>query len=129
MLGDAVRLKTGEWSGTLQTANGPMPMREFCSTLDVRDGNTWKIREQTVNASRQSWASLLQSLRSVCCSSPDFRSPSSSARRGISAAREAQSQGMSSRLPILQPPDVQQIAFEINPLTRLVSVGIRPFGP
>jgi len=48
MVGDAVRLKTGSWSGTLQTPSGPVPRKGYWSSTDVRDGNTWKIRMETV---------------------------------------------------------------------------------
>ena len=51
MLGDAVRLKTGSWSGTLQTPSGPAPRKGFWSSVDVRDGDTWKIRMETVTVS------------------------------------------------------------------------------
>jgi uncharacterized protein (TIGR02246 family) len=49
MIGDAARLRTGSWSGVLQTPNGPMHLKGYWTTTDVRDGDTWKIRMETDN--------------------------------------------------------------------------------
>jgi uncharacterized protein (TIGR02246 family) len=49
MIGDAVRLRTGTWSGVIQSQNGPLHVKGNWSTTDVRDGNTWKIRMETDN--------------------------------------------------------------------------------
>ena len=47
MIGDALRLRTGSWSVVVQSPNGPMPLKGYWSTTDVRDGNSWKIRMET----------------------------------------------------------------------------------
>ena len=49
MIGDAVRLRTGTWSGVIQSPNGPLHVKGNWTTTDVRDGNTWKIRMETDN--------------------------------------------------------------------------------
>jgi uncharacterized protein (TIGR02246 family) len=49
MIGDALRLRTGSWSVTVQSPNGPMPVKGYWSTTDVHDGNSWKIRMETDN--------------------------------------------------------------------------------
>ena len=49
MVGDAVRLRTGTWGGVFQSPNGPMPVKGYWTTTDVLDGNTWKIRMETVS--------------------------------------------------------------------------------
>jgi uncharacterized protein (TIGR02246 family) len=49
MIGDAVRLRTGTWSGVIQSSNGPLHVKGNWTTTDVRDGNTWKIRMETDN--------------------------------------------------------------------------------
>jgi hypothetical protein len=115
MLEDAVRLKAGEWPGTLQTENGPMPMN--ASQPADRAFNEPKLGFAPPNAALR--VPFISSLSQpfVPRMAENLRSARSSVLR------------MSARLPIFQPPDVQQIAFEINLLTRLVSVGIRPFRP
>ncbi len=49
MIGDTVRLRTGSWSGVFQGPNGPMGVKGYWGTTDVRDGDTWKIRMETFN--------------------------------------------------------------------------------
>ena len=49
MIGDAVRWRTGSWSAVFQSPHGPMPVKGFWATTDVRAGNTWKIRMETDN--------------------------------------------------------------------------------
>jgi uncharacterized protein (TIGR02246 family) len=47
MIGDALRLRTGSFSAVIQSPNGPMPMKGYWSTTDVRDGTSWKIRMES----------------------------------------------------------------------------------
>jgi uncharacterized protein (TIGR02246 family) len=49
MIGDAMRLRTGSWSVMVQSPNGPMPVKGYWSSTDVRDGDSWKIRMETSN--------------------------------------------------------------------------------
>jgi uncharacterized protein (TIGR02246 family) len=49
MIGDTVRLRTGTWSGVFQSPNGPVHVKGYWTTTDVRDGDTWKIRMETDN--------------------------------------------------------------------------------
>ena len=49
MLGDTVRSRTGSWSAIFHSPNGPVPVKGYWTTTDVRDGNTWKIRVETYN--------------------------------------------------------------------------------
>ena len=49
MVSDALRLRTGSWSAVVQSPNGPMPLKGYWSTTDLRDGNSWKIRMETDN--------------------------------------------------------------------------------
>jgi uncharacterized protein (TIGR02246 family) len=49
MVGDALRLRTGSYSAVIQSPNGPMPVKGYWSTTDMREGNTWKIRMETDN--------------------------------------------------------------------------------
>jgi hypothetical protein len=49
MIGDAMRLRTGTWEGVMQSPNGPMPVRGYWSTTDVRSGNAWLIRMEAFN--------------------------------------------------------------------------------
>jgi uncharacterized protein (TIGR02246 family) len=49
MVGDALRVRTGSYSAVIQSPNGPMPVKGYWSTTDVRDGNSWKIRMETDN--------------------------------------------------------------------------------
>ncbi len=46
MLGPNVMLRSGTWSGTLGTANGPMPMRGYWSDVDIHKGEGWQIRQE-----------------------------------------------------------------------------------
>jgi uncharacterized protein (TIGR02246 family) len=47
MIGDAMRLRTGTWEGVIQSPNGPVPVKGYWATTDVREGNSWKIRMET----------------------------------------------------------------------------------
>jgi uncharacterized protein (TIGR02246 family) len=47
MVGDALRLRTGSYSGVIQSPNGPMPIKGYWSTTDVLDGDSWKIRMES----------------------------------------------------------------------------------
>jgi ketosteroid isomerase-like protein len=47
MIGDAVKLRTGTWSGVFQSPKGPVPLKGNWSTSEIRDGDTWKIRMET----------------------------------------------------------------------------------
>jgi uncharacterized protein (TIGR02246 family) len=49
MLGDTVRLRNGSWSGVYQSPNGPVHVKGYWATTDVRDGDTWKIRMEAEN--------------------------------------------------------------------------------
>jgi uncharacterized protein (TIGR02246 family) len=49
MIGDTARLRIGSWSGVYQSPNGPMHVKGYWTTTDVRDGDTWKIRMETEN--------------------------------------------------------------------------------
>jgi uncharacterized protein (TIGR02246 family) len=50
MIGDTVRLRTGSWSGMFQSpGGGPVHVKGYWATTDVRDGETWKIRMETWN--------------------------------------------------------------------------------
>lgn len=50
MIGNGVMLRTGSWSGTYNSPSGPLHMKGYWSDTDVRDGNTWKIRQLTYNS-------------------------------------------------------------------------------
>ncbi len=49
MIGDNVRLRDGSWSGVLQSPDGPVHVKGYWATTDLRDGSTWKIRMETMN--------------------------------------------------------------------------------
>ncbi len=49
MVGDALRVRTGSYSAVIQSPSGPMPVKGYWSTTDVRDGDSWKIRMETDN--------------------------------------------------------------------------------
>ena len=49
MLGDTVRSRTGSWSGIFHSPDGPVHVKGYWTTTDVRDGDTWKIRVETYN--------------------------------------------------------------------------------
>ena len=49
MIGDNVMLRAGTWSGTYTAPNGPVHLKGYWSDTDVRDGNTWKICQETYN--------------------------------------------------------------------------------
>jgi uncharacterized protein (TIGR02246 family) len=49
MIGTEVMLRTGTWSGTYNGPHGPMHLNGYWSDADVREGNTWKIRQETYN--------------------------------------------------------------------------------
>jgi len=49
MIGDTVRLRNGSWSGVFQGPNGPVHVKGYWATTDLRDGDTWKIRMETGN--------------------------------------------------------------------------------
>jgi uncharacterized protein (TIGR02246 family) len=49
MLGDTVRSRTGSWSGVFHSPGGPVHVKGYWTTTDVRDGDTWKIRLETYN--------------------------------------------------------------------------------
>jgi uncharacterized protein (TIGR02246 family) len=49
MIGNGVMLRAGTWSGTYHGPNGPVHLKGYWSDTDVRDGNTWRIRQETFN--------------------------------------------------------------------------------
>lgn len=49
MLGDTVRSRTGSWSGVFHSPDGPVHVKGYWTTTDVREGDTWKIRLETYN--------------------------------------------------------------------------------
>jgi uncharacterized protein (TIGR02246 family) len=49
MIGTEVMLRAGTWSGTYNGPHGPVHLKGYWSDADVRDGNTWKIRQETYN--------------------------------------------------------------------------------
>ena len=49
MVGTDVMLRAGTWSGTYDGPRGPVHLQGYWSDADVRDGNTWKIRQETYN--------------------------------------------------------------------------------
>ncbi len=49
MIGNGVMLRAGTWGGTYNSPNGPVHLKGYWSDVDVRDGNTWKIRLEAYN--------------------------------------------------------------------------------
>lgn len=49
MLNGSVRLRTGTWSGVLQTPNGPVNLKGRWATTDVLERGLWKIRMESFN--------------------------------------------------------------------------------
>ena len=49
MIGDTVRLRNGSWAGVFQGPEGPVHAKGYWATTDLRDGDTWKIRMETIN--------------------------------------------------------------------------------
>jgi len=49
MIGSEVMLRAGTWSGTYNGPHGPVYLKGYWSDTDVRDGSTWKIRQETYN--------------------------------------------------------------------------------
>ena len=47
MLGPNIMLRSGTWSGTLATQNGPMLGRGYWSDVDVRNGDGWQIQQES----------------------------------------------------------------------------------
>ena len=51
MIGSGVMLRAGTWSGTYNGSRGPVRLKGYWSDTDVRDGDTWKIQQETYNVS------------------------------------------------------------------------------
>jgi uncharacterized protein (TIGR02246 family) len=49
IIGSEVILRAGTWSGTYNGPHGPVYLKGYWSDADVRDGNTWKIKQETYN--------------------------------------------------------------------------------
>jgi DNA-binding winged helix-turn-helix (wHTH) protein len=47
-IGEFMRLRAGGWSGTYHGPDGPIHLWGSWTTTDLRDGDTWKIRTETV---------------------------------------------------------------------------------
>jgi Domain of unknown function (DUF4440) len=47
MLGQNVMLRSGTWSGTLVLVTGSVPVGGYWSDVDVRDGDSWQIRQES----------------------------------------------------------------------------------
>lgn len=47
-IGDLVMLRAGKWSGTYEGGHGPVHLKGSWTTTDLRDGDTWRIRTETV---------------------------------------------------------------------------------
>jgi DNA-binding winged helix-turn-helix (wHTH) protein len=47
-IGDCSMLRAGGWSGTYRGQNGPVHLKGSWTTTDMRDGDIWKIRTETV---------------------------------------------------------------------------------
>jgi uncharacterized protein (TIGR02246 family) len=54
LLGEGIMARVGTWSGTYNGANGPMHQKGYWSAMLVREGDTWKIRQETFNVSPSS---------------------------------------------------------------------------
>jgi DNA-binding winged helix-turn-helix (wHTH) protein len=48
VIGDFVMLRAGGWSGIYLGQDGPVQVKGSWTTTDLRDGDTWKIRTETV---------------------------------------------------------------------------------
>jgi hypothetical protein len=48
-IGNGVILVAGSWSGTYHGPDGPLHLAGYWSWTDVRNGNLWKIRQETFN--------------------------------------------------------------------------------
>jgi uncharacterized protein (TIGR02246 family) len=46
---DQVMLRVGNFTGTVQSPNGVLPVKGYWTTTDVREGGTWKIRLEEDN--------------------------------------------------------------------------------
>ena len=51
MIGGGVMLRAGTWSGTYNGPQGPVHLKGYWSDTDVRDGDNWKIQQETYNVS------------------------------------------------------------------------------
>ncbi len=51
VIGSDVRLRSGTWAGTFQSANGPVQVHGYWATTDVFDEGAWKIRMETFGMS------------------------------------------------------------------------------
>ena len=49
IIGSGVMLRAGTWSGTYNGPHGPVHLKGYWSDTDVRDGDTWKIQQETSN--------------------------------------------------------------------------------
>lgn len=49
MVGNGIMLRAGTWGGTYNSPSGPVHLTGYWSDTDVRDGNMWKIRQETFN--------------------------------------------------------------------------------
>jgi uncharacterized protein (TIGR02246 family) len=49
MLAPNVMVRAGTWNATVTMPTGPTPVHGYWSDVDVRDGEGWKIRQETWN--------------------------------------------------------------------------------
>ena len=49
MIGNGVVLRAGTWSGTYNGPHGPVRQAGYWSDTVVRDGDSWKIQQETYN--------------------------------------------------------------------------------